>query len=279
MDTWFLLAFGSAISNSLVQAFFNHVVSLKKYSKTAAVFGYSLIASSILFSISLFSGIPQLDSTFWWAVLATAAINSFTGPILLRAYELGEFSSVYSMILLTPVFSLVIAAITLGEFPGVLGIVGVLLAVYGLYIISKKNRGTEAGVFLDFKKGNLLGVLVAFLWAITTIFDKVATLHSNPVFAPAVGLFFIASTNGLYALWSREKTENNSWGWLGGIFLLLPLGALFALSNVLHNAALSYGFVAYTLAIKRTGILLGVLWGWLFFKEKNLRPKLKRFFV
>ena len=55
------------------------------------------------------------------------------------------------------------------------------------------------------------------------------------------------------------------------IFLLV--GAM-ALSNVLHNAALLVGPASYTIAIKRVGILFGVVWGWLFFKEKNISRKL-----
>jgi len=279
MTIWFFLALSSAISNSLVQAFFNYFVSLKRVSKTTAVFWYSLIASIILFAVSYILGIPLLKSGFWTAILATSAINAFTGPVLLRAYELGEFSSVYSMVLLTPVFSLLISAVWLGEIPGMYGVLGVLLTVLGLYIISKNNDGAD-GNYADFKKGNSLGVLVALLWAVTTIFDKQATLRSDPIFAPAVGLILIAFTNGAYSLFKPSSHVGENAGgrqsqfWTAGMFLLIPLGMLFALSNVLHNAALAQGFVAYTLAIKRTGILLGVFWGWLFFKEKHLRRKL-----
>lgn len=275
MTIWFLLALGSALSNSLIQAFFNYAVSLKRHSKFAIVFWYSTIASLILFLISFVIGFPEINSRFWWAVLITAGINVIANPILLKAYETGEFSSVYSMILLTPVFSLFISAYLLGESPTIQGIFGVLMTVLGLYIISKNKTSDGKISASDFKRSNLLGVFVAFLWAISTIYDKLATVHSNPVFAPAVALIIIAAGNGFYLLF-REKAgilpdKNFKFS---NYFLLFLLGGAFALSNVLHNSALLYGFVSYTIAIKRIGILFGVVWGWLFFREHGIRQKL-----
>ncbi|MBI2091650.1 MAG: multidrug DMT transporter [Deltaproteobacteria bacterium] len=31
--------------------------------------------------------------------------------------------------------------------------------------------------------------------------------------------------------------------------------------------------MAYFIAVKRTSILMGVLWGWVFFHEKNIRER------
>lgn len=272
---WFSLALSSAISNSVVNAYFNYAVSLRRHSKFVLVFWYSLIASALLFAVLFFIGLPALDSRFWGAIAVTAVINALTGPMLLKAYELGSFSSVYSMILLTPVFSLLLSAAFIGELPRALGIFGVILTVFGLYIISKYQNKTEESSVSDFKNGNLLGISVALLWAVSTIFDKLATQYSSPVFAPAVGLTVIALANCAYAFfWKGENYKNFTQHRVAGdVWLLCGLGLLFALSNVLHNAALSFGFVAYTLAIKRMGILFGVIWGWLFFKENNISRK------
>ena len=136
----------------------------------------------------------------------------------------------------------------------------------------------------DFTKGNLLGLSVALLSSLSVNFDKAAAIYSNRIFAPAATLAFMAISYGLYLLVRRKHffvakppedglARKAPW-WFAGIPLLLLMGALSAGGTVLYNSALLGGFASYTIAVKRVGVLLGVIWGWLFFKEKDLGKKL-----
>ena len=58
------------------------------------------------------------------------------------------------------------------------------------------------------------------------------------------------------------------------VVAFIVLGSLLSFSNVLHNSALLAGFASYTIAVKRVGVLFGIVWGWLFFHEKNIGKKL-----
>jgi drug/metabolite transporter (DMT)-like permease len=281
MLVWFLLAIGSAITNSWTQAMQKWAVSLSRYSKISISFIALATSSLILFLVSyFFTGFPDIDGRFWGAVAITGILNIITFPLMLRAYEIGEFSSVYSMILLTPVFLLLTSFIFLGEAVSLLGGAGVALTVLGLWVTTRSNH--EHAKVPDFAKGNLLGILVAFLWSISTNFDKLATVYSNQVFAPAVASAIMAGGYAVYLLVKhrtvlvRAAAESpNNHRFLGaGFAILLLLGLTMALSNVLHNSALLAGFVTYTIAVKRTGVLFGVFWGWLFFHEKNIASKL-----
>ena len=201
---------------------------------------------------------------------------------MLKAYELGEFSSVYSMILLTPLFMLLTSFLFLGEIPSWAGIIGVILTVVGLWVISKKSNHQPVP---NYFKGNLLGMCVALLWSVSVNFDKLSAVYSDVYFAPAVSTAMMAIGYAVYLLIRhrrflvKENTLANhdigqSSRLLPAWTIIILLGVTLTLGNIVHNAALLHGLASYTIAIKRIGILFGVLWGWLFFHERDIFKKL-----
>lgn len=260
-------------------------VMLSRYSKASISFVAITTASVILFFVSYFIiGLPEIDSGFWTVVLVTGAINIITFPLMLKAYEVGEFSSVYSMILLTPVFLILTSFVFLGEAPSSVGALGIILTVFGLYVIAKSNRGDHTAV-PDFRKGNLLGITVAFLWSISVNFDKLSVVYSDVFFAPAVILAMMSAGYAAYLLIKYRtilvKVANANVTppapghkfVVSGLAIMVALGLAMSLSQVFHNSALITGLASYTIAIKRLGVLFGVFWGWLFFHEKNNAKK------
>src|SRR3989344_3302014 len=138
---WFLLAFGAAVANSFVQVSQKWAIFLSRYSKLTIIFIASAACSILLLAISYFLiGLPVIDQRFWLVAAVTGILNGIALPILFKAYEIGEFSSVYSMILMTPVFLLFTSFIFLGEQPTLLGATGVLLTVLGLWVVTRSNH-------------------------------------------------------------------------------------------------------------------------------------------
>lgn len=285
MFIWFLLSLGSAISNSATQVIQKWAVNAGRLSKISITFLASLTASAVLFLLSgLVIGIPALQPGFWVAILITGILNAVAFPVMLKAYSIGEFSSVYSMILLTPVFLVFTSFVFLGESPSWLGLVGVILTVVGLSVVTLRDH--KHIQVPDFKRGNWLGVLVALIWSITVNFDKLSARYSDAFFAPAMSFAILAVCFAGYLLIRHRSLIvriNNvvepasppaSVGSIKPILLIVALlGLSMSLGNILHNAALLSGPASYTIAIKRTGVLLGVFWGWLFFKEKDIAKK------
>ncbi|MCH8317165.1 MAG: EamA family transporter [Bacteroidetes bacterium] len=162
------------------------------------------------------------------------------------------------------------------------------------------------------EKGPRLMLLVAFLWSITSNLDKIGIQNSSPLFwAVSINLFIIiiltpviiwrslrtlchqdtktqrttkifflknlSETSCLSAFVARRKKE------IVKIFLikkpallilLLGLGLFSALTFICHMTALSLTLVAYLVAIKRSSVILGVLFGYFIFKEKNISSRL-----
>lgn len=278
MFTWFLLAMGAAVFNSWEQVAQKLTLLKTSYKKTTIIFASTAATSAILFSLSFFTGIPHADKQFWMAALTTGLLNALAYPLMLKAYQIGEFSSVYSMILLTPVFLIGTSFFTLGERPTILGITGVAITIIGVWFIIRHNHHERKNI-PNFTKGNILAILVAFIWSITANFDKIAVLHSDRLFSSAIVFGIISGGQFVYFLAKsdilrrKKQNENKEQKPLAnvfspGIFLIIGLGAIMAAQSYLQNWALSIGPVTYTITLKRTGVLFGVLWGWLFFGEK-----------
>ena len=275
MITWFLFALGSAIAQSGMNALSNQALKTRRFSKISIAFIISATASVLLIGISfLFFGLPDFKPGFWQAILITGFLNVLMFPIGLKAYEVGEFSAVYSMTLATPIFLLFTSWIFLGELPPVQGMVGVVLSVAGLWMIAgtaADNRDVSR-----LANGNALGLLVALLASISTNFDKIAVLRSNQFIAYGIVSGVMAASYAIYLLvnkqFAKSAEKENAFS-LGIVFILLLAGFSQALNGVFYNFALSTVFASYPIAVKRLGVLFGVAWGWLFFKEKNISKK------
>lgn len=279
---WFLFALGAAIAQSAGQAFQNYAAQKEKLSKFFVLLCSSGVGALILFVVSWYRGFPELHPYFWFAAAGTAGINFLAGPMLLKGYELADFSSVYSKILLTPIFMLGTSFLLLGEVPSALGVVGVVLTVLGLVSMIYGGRSKtiqKASTAGWINRGELLGIGVAFLWSISANFDKLAAVYSDVFFGAAATLFLLAILYASYLLFHTVRGKNlfpdilrHSFLRLAGI--VIGLGAVLASVLIFQNLAFLRGLASYTIAIKRLGVIFAVFWGWLFFHEKNIAQKL-----
>ncbi len=279
MAVWLLFALIAAISHSFHGLFSKKAVSLSNLPKPLIIFCASLFTSLILFSISFFNGFPEIGDKFLTAILVTGILNIISAFLLLRAYEISELSSVFPMLLLTPIFLIGTSYFILGERVSMFGFAGIVVALLGLFIVEKGASGSLNGPNRsNVIKGALFGALVAFFFSISTNFDKMATLNSSAIFAgAAVNLIIALGVLPILIFRSRKISFGEIFGEIIDIKKLLPLFALgifSALTSAFHNLALGIGLVSYTILIKRTSVLFGVLWGILFLKEKNFLPKI-----
>ncbi|MFH1956469.1 MAG: DMT family transporter [Patescibacteria group bacterium] len=273
MSYWFLFALGSALGFSIYHAI-SKSLSLK-ISKAEITFWSFFFASIILLSISFFNGLPELGDQFLKAVLITSILNIIAFPILLQAYRLADFSAVFSMFLLTPLFMLLTSYLILKEIPSLLGVVGMIILLSGLFIIIQGSRAESKINGTNYKKGIYLGLLVSFIFSICVNFDKMAVLNSDFIFAGGTIAGLIALGTLPFLIYFQRKTRLNIKNIeKKTILLMLAMVITFCFTSIFHNLALISGLASYTIAIKRTSIIFGVIWGLIFFKEKRFLPKL-----
>jgi len=121
-------------------------------------------------------------------------------------------------------------------------------------------------------------LIVAFIYSLTSVFDKVVMINSDPYFGSALlrllpGLFFL----GL-AIKQRKrqsvKQNKPSESWIKKVWPFLISGVITALAAITINIALTMQIVPYVISIKRVSILLGVIYGGLLFKENHIWQRL-----
>jgi drug/metabolite transporter (DMT)-like permease len=174
----------------------------------------------------------------------------------------------------TPVFLIVTGYVILGELPAVQKLIGVLLIFIGSIVMHRQLF--YAGWWEPVKaiwreRGCLYMLLVGFINAITNPIDK-KLVGMTDAFTQAcafgVGMVVFFTILALARGADTRQVIRAAPGWAMLAGTLEAVALLFQLSS--HY----YIDVVITISIKRAGIILTVLLGWLVFKERNIGDKL-----
>lgn len=270
-----------ALSGAIAQAAYNTGVKvvLPGISPLFLAGTTFLSASGALFSLSYLAGFPPLSPGFFPAVVITVGINLAATLLLYRALSLSDLSLCIPMLSFTPVFLVATSALLLGEIPGPAGILGIFLVAAGSYLLAAGNRssGFPAPLGRLFRDpGIRLVLVVAFLYSISSNYDKIAVETSDTQFSSAViflllGLLMSAGACMGYIGW---KTPLWTTPVRRPVMLLLPaLGLVLALEAISINVAYTLSIVPYVISIKRLSIFFAVLFGGFILREGGFRPR------
>ena len=180
---WFYLSALSAASKAANQAV---TKTLIKDFSVLTVAAYGQLAMGILiFPLIFISGIINIPSTlpFHKAAAVTIGINIGAIILLIEAIKRSDLSYALPFLGLTPVFTVVTGFVLRGEMistNGIIGIFLVFLGTMGIDTISVKDWATLGGKRIFKDKGVLLVISVALLYSISSVYDKTATLLSDP---------------------------------------------------------------------------------------------------
>ncbi len=222
---------------------------------------------------------PRVDSGFWPVLGVNVVLDLIGFTLYVSALEAGELGLTYPLLALTPVFVVPVEWVVLSEHPGAEGVAGILLVAAGVYLLV--SPGSETGILAPFRAlarepGARRMLCVAAVWAVSGTFDRVAVLRSSPAFygaalaaCLAVGFVPFALRRGRGGV--RAPLGPTLRREPGGLALQ---GLLFAGMFVCQMEALRLALAAYVLALKRSGTLLTVVAGALFFGEKGTRRRL-----
>jgi uncharacterized membrane protein len=221
--------------------------------------------------------LPAVDGTFWLGIIGSAALNLVATLISTQALKLGEASLVTPVLTFNPAFTLLIAALALGEVPSRSGVAGVLVIVAGSYLL---NLGQlRAGWWkpltaLVTQPALLLALGTSLIWGLTPIAEKLAMQHARPADPPLVAFGSTAlMTLFLTALmWRQVKRPL---GYLRTHRRGFVAAALIAgVAPVFGFSAIGLGLVSYVTALFKLSTVFSVFWAILFLKEGTARERL-----
>ena len=275
---WFLLSSGTALCEALKDV--TGKQALKSLDEYSVLLGFSTVGALLMGSFMLMTeGVPTLGPRYGLALLVGGGLNILAFTLYFRAIKTADLSLTVPLVTLTPLFLLVTSPIIVGEWPTGLDAVGVVLLILGSYVLNlKPSEGFTLAPLqaITANTGSRTMVCVAFLWSITSNFDKVGTLNSSSLFwgmslftTVALGMVpFVAQRilqKGLQNVVSPLRVQAK--------FVVLA-GIFIAVGVSLQFAALTMAPVAQVIAVKRMSALISVGFGPSHFDETDLRERL-----
>jgi drug/metabolite transporter (DMT)-like permease len=262
---WLLFALLTAFCVASQDAWVkNHFSHFNVYEMAAYPMVYSL---PLLVACLLFISFPLLDSVFGWCFLISLPLNGVCFLLYIRAIQISPLSLTLPYLAFTPVFMLLTGFILLNELPNLWGAMGVLLTVIGSYVLNlESDRSGFFAPILAIRRepGSLIMLLVAFLFSFAAVIGKMGIVHSSPIF---FALAFFSAHNLIVPLflWLLGKIRPSELLKLPGKGMIA--GLLFFGHVVFHCLAIVLTKAVYMIAVKRFSILIGVLYGRIWFRE------------
>ena len=271
---WMYFALLAAFSESLKDLLSKQ--GLRSVSPQLAALAAGATPIPILLSIVLFTdSVPLLGPRYGWALLIGGTLNILAMFQFMRALQSSDLSLAIPFVSFTPLFLLITSPFLVGDIPTTQDIVGIFCIVGGAYVlhIQSIHHGFLAPLFAIFREPGPRRMLsVAFIYSLTSNFDKIGVQNSSPLFwslsissVMTIGfVFLLRFLPGKNIAAPRPTT----------LVILLLVGLFQTIGLLVHNTALSLGPVPSVIAIKRSSILFAVMWGWMFLKEKYVGERL-----
>jgi drug/metabolite transporter (DMT)-like permease len=254
-----------------------------------------LISGVLLLLISAVQGFPVIGPEYYRAVIISGVLNIIGLSLIFRALESSDLSLSMPMLSFTPVFLIGTSYLLLHEVPSAAGALGICVIVSGSYVL---NISAEHEHLLDPVKsmvqnrGSWYMLIVAFLFAASINYDKIAMLNSDPVFGMAFTLLIISGAFGVIValsdrsmgrglpLTADRDPSSSGYHQKPAVSLrhyLVPaiIAGFFVTAECISiNIAYTLQIAPYVIAIKRLGIIFMVLYGTLLCDENEVRTRL-----
>jgi drug/metabolite transporter (DMT)-like permease len=223
-----------------------------------------------------FIPVPALGKDFYTAFLIALPLEIIAMIFYIKALKLSPLSLTLPFLSLTPIFLIVVPYLLLGEKISLLGAAGVLCIAAGGYTLNIKDfkKGVlEPFAAISKEKGSVYMIIVALIFSFTSSLGKRAIEHSSPIF---FGVSYIAAVVLAFAPIAlyKGRDELKLLFRNGAIRASILPGMLHSVMIISHMIAMSMTKVAYMISVKRLSLLIGVFYGYLFFKESSIKERL-----
>jgi drug/metabolite transporter (DMT)-like permease len=266
---WLLLTLLSAFSLASADAATKK--RLQGYSARELVmvrFGFSGL---LLAPLLLFEPLPRVPAAFWGWVAALIPLEILAMLLYMRAIRDSPLALTLPYLALTPVLTTLTGYLLLGEQVSVRGLLGILLVVIGAYLLNVEHaRGHDwLAPFLAIlrERGSRLMVAVAVLYSLTSVLGKGAIQYVPGHTFGAFYFVLLGLATVVLFTWHRPGLLPALWRRPGSHLLI---GALMGVMVIAHFMAIAHVEVAYMIAVKRSSLLFGILYGALLFGEQRL---------
>ena len=236
-----------------------------------------LLAFPLFLAMLLWIRIPVPDHIFYKTLVILVPLEITAYILALRAIKVSPLTLTLPFLAVTPALAIITSSIILKERLSAVGIAGILLVVIGGYVLNIET--IHMGILGPIKailkeRGSRYMIVAASIFSVTSVLGKQAINHSSAMFFAAIyfpiitvflsPIIFLRYKKGLIRFNFSKKT----------LYLFLLLGFIWVLAGVSHCLAISLTDAAYMIAVKRSALFFGVIYGALVFKESNIKERL-----
>jgi len=236
------------------------------------------VSGALLLPLLLWQPWPPLPATFWGWIAISLPLELIAMWLYMLAIRDAPLSLTLPYLAFTPVFNTLTGYLLLGETISWRGFSGILLVVLGAWLLNLKSArgGMRLKLLAPFRaitreRGSRLMLAVASLYSLTSVTSKGAMLQVTPGF---FGPFYFVLLGSASAVVFASR-DVSSWRALTRHPVAhLGIGVFMAAMVVTHFYAIAHIEVAYMVAVKRTSLLFGMLYGAWLFGETGLQKNL-----
>jgi len=236
------------------------------------------VSGALLLPLLLWQPWPSLTPAFWGWIAIALPMELLAMWLYMQAIRTSPLSLTLPYLAFTPAFNTLTGYVVLGETVTWAGFSGILLIVFGAWLLNlhAAQNGLGLNLLAPFRaitqeRGSRLMLIVAAIYSLTSVTSKGALLHVTPAFFGPF-YFVILGAASLLLFASRDVS---SWRALGRHpWAHLGIGLCMGAMVITHFYAIEHIEVAYMIAVKRTSLLFGMLYGAWLFKETGLLKNL-----
>ena len=219
--------------------------------------------------------LPPVPPAFWLLIAILLPLEFLAMGLYMVAIRDWPLHLTMPYLAFTPVFNVLTGLLVLGERVSAAGFAGILLVVAGTWVLNldpARPMALLAPFTAVFRvRGSRLMLAVAFLYSLTSVLGKRAMQYADPA---SFGPFYMVLL-GAVSLLTLPAVRRGRPAILGRRWRqVLLVGASMAVMIVTHFLAIAHVQVAYFIALKRSSLLFGILYGCWLFGERHLRRNL-----
>ena len=275
IETWVVLSLVSAFSLATSDALTKRIIT----HENEYIIGWYriLFGLPVLLIALLLSGpLPEIDAPFLAAFAAALPLEIAAILLYYKALRLSPLSLSLPFLSFTPVFLIILSFLLAGQKVSPMGALGIGLIGLGGYTL---NLSALRSGFLEpiravmRERGSLYMLIIALIYSITSALGKIGVDHSSPAFFGFT--YFLALGICMLPIMVRRSGKADLIRLLkSNVRIALWPSVFDALAIVTHFYAVSMANVAYMIAVKRTSLLIGTVYGFVLFRERKIGERL-----
>ncbi len=215
----------------------------------------------------------NLNTIFWVNLIALSLLFAVANVCMYIAFRISDLSVTVPILSFVPIFTLILEIFFLGYVPNLIFLIGVAIVVFGSYFL---KLGSETkNFFAPFQallsdRGVWLMLVVTVVYALDNLLSKFGTESSSSY----LWSIFVTSMMALFTLpFALLKNKKILQSLKENFSILLFIGFVMGIGVTLNHFLFTQASITLVTTVARTSSIFSLVYGLIWFKEKNIFSK------